>query len=355
MGEYPTFPVIPPSEPLWQMPVGQPHEVLICCAEALRPMACVVVDALVVRGFQVTLLTGSTARMALRLSLQSPARGLRVLCLPRRIDGKTHRRLLRNLDGDVRDDLLVVPMLTPRTVIDAIEGRAGIRRARPRRRYTKAYIPHPIVSESRTDGKKWLGYGALAFTATAAFAVVVGGAELTSVSVPAASLAAVGVDPPRAAERPSLLLDDAVHAAARIPLTSDLDDEDPPRRDVRRPKRPRPVKRTLTAAPPHEVAVAEPPPEEEEEVIVIEDDEDVDAVTDVVTEADALAEADTVASTEADVSTHDEVLDLIQDPPEPIPAAHVVAAPKHFGRVGKRRFVPRRTTLNPVDPFKNSL
>jgi hypothetical protein len=315
------------------MPLGQPPQVLICCAEALRPMACVVVDALVVRGFSVTLLSGPNARAALRLSMETPARALRVLCLPRELDRRTHRRLLRNLGGDVRDDLLVVPMLTPRTVIDAIEMRAGIRRSRPRRRFTRAYLPHPTVSESKADPKRWVGYGALAFTATAAFALVVGGAELTAITVPAASISAIDLDPPRPAdEHPSLLLDDAVHAAVRIPVT---EDDDPTPRDFRRPKRPR-RNETEIAAPPPPEAMDVAPPDEEEEVIIIEDDEEP-----VVVEVEA--------------ATHDEVLTLLADPKPSIPAEGVVAAPKPFVRVGKRRFVPRRTTLRPVDPFEDSL
>jgi hypothetical protein len=260
--------------------------VAIFCAEELRPAACVVADALVVRGFSVTLQTGPNARKALQLSLQGESRGLRVLCVPQALDRKTHRKLYEGLDGDLRGDLLVVPLQTPRAVIEAVEARHGVKRSRPRRRYTKAYLPHPTIAESSTGVRRLAGYGLLAAAGTAAVAVVLSVSSLRA-PVPTAEASVPVVEH----ERPSLLLDDPVLGAA-VPEAVEID-EPAPRRWRRRAREVARLRAELALDGAPEPERSEPPPDAEprrdpapvtepEEVIVIEDDSPAEAAPELV-------------------------------------------------------------------------
>ena len=291
------------------MPQGRPREVAIFCAEELRPSACVVADCLVVRGFSVSLETGVNARKALQLSLQSERRGLRVLCVPEALDRKTHRKLYEGLDGDLRRDLLVVPLETPRAVVEAIEARNGVKRSRPKRRYTKAYLCHPTIAESPTDGRRFLGYGLMAALGTAAAAVLVLVATSPSADTAASSPAPVRV----AKEKPSMLIDDAVLGAAVSP-ESELDDQPAPRRWRKRA-------REVTRLQAELAAEREAVPEREEVIVIEEDDEPASAPIEV-------------EATQPDASPR-------------------LVAPPTFGR-GAPGLPARKSTAMPVDPFASN-
>ena len=268
---------------------------MIFCAEELRATACVVVDALIVRGWNVSLETGTNARKALALSLRTPRRGLRVVCLPQRIDKKTHRRLLEGLDGDLRKDLLLVPLLTPRAVIEAIELREGIRRQRPARRYTKAYLPYPTIAESRASFGRLSGVAAFAVVGAAAVAFGLG--SYTATPAVGGSMASSTPAPVVASEPPSRLLDDAVYSAAVQPVV-EADGEPYPARRRRRPRR--------AVRAPDVTAMSSVPDEDAQDVIVIEEDSEDDAATDALLDAMAARHRASKASdrTVSPISAH---------------------------------------------------
>lgn len=334
--EYPTFNEGPPSQPLWQMPTGRPREVAIFCAEELRPAACVVADALVVRGYAVSLETGANARKALQLSLAGESRGLRVLCVPQALDRKTHRKLYEGLDGDLRRDLLVIPLETPRVVIDAVEARAGVKRARPHRRYTRTYLAQPTIAESRSDVRRFAGSGLLAAAGTAAVALVVGFALPGQPDAVAETKRSAPV-----VEPPSMLLDDAV-LGATVPDTSAVDRDEPPSRTWRRRAREvarlrsaLAVERTATEPVPAPSASPEP-----EEVIMIDDD--------LPAPSSVTPPAAVSRSTDVDPVDVPDVAPLEEAAPAP---SRELVAPPSFGR-GAPGLTGKRSV--PVDPFASN-
>ncbi len=127
-------------------PVKRPKVASLFCAEGLRAPACVVLDALGVRGWKVSLQTGDAAREALK-RFRDPNAGLRVLCLSEPLDHPSREALRRALDPLHRGDLLIVDFFTPRSVVEHIlkfSGyRVGARRPTRGRRTTRSYLAAP--------------------------------------------------------------------------------------------------------------------------------------------------------------------------------------------------------------------
>jgi hypothetical protein len=182
-----------------------------------------VVDALEVRGWSVTLHTGPSAHAALRRSLRNDGDGLRVLCVFEGITVSTQTQLRDALDPHRRGDLLVIPLETPRQVIDAIERFSGTvvpRRGRPNRT-TRSYLAHPTLIEAQLDVRRWSRYGiagTLATTAvlialTASFGVKRAAQRSTQRDGVAAS-PPVYVEPEHRTPGGSLLIDKVVLSAA---------------------------------------------------------------------------------------------------------------------------------------------
>jgi hypothetical protein len=137
------------------------------CAEQLRPAACCVEDALVARGWEVALETGTAARPALTRLLRVRNAGLLVICVPHPVDAETAARLRGRADPHGRGDLHVVSIETPRHVIEAVE-RLGVgptkrtpRRPRPQR----TILAHPTLVEQQVGPSR---SGSLAIAAAAA-------------------------------------------------------------------------------------------------------------------------------------------------------------------------------------------
>ncbi len=156
-------------------PVKRPKVASLFCAEGLRAPACVVLDALGVRGWKVSLQTGDAAREALK-RFRDPSAGLRVLCLPEPLDHASKEALRRALDPLNRGDLLIVDFFTPRSVVEHIlkfSGyRVGARRAKVGRRTTRSYLAAPTLVESAIDVGYWSRYGV---GAAAAGVAILGG------------------------------------------------------------------------------------------------------------------------------------------------------------------------------------
>lgn len=156
-------------------PVKRPKIATLFCAEGLRAPACVVVDALTVRGWSVRLQTGDAAREALK-RFRDPKAGLRVLCLPEPLDAASQAALRKALDPLQRGDLLIVDFFTPRSVVENILKFSGYRigpqrRVSPRRT-TRSYLAQPTLVESAVDVGYWSRYG---MGAAAAGVAILGG------------------------------------------------------------------------------------------------------------------------------------------------------------------------------------
>lgn len=156
-------------------PVKRPKVASLFCAEGLRAPACVVLDALGVRGWKVSLQTGDAAREALK-RFRDPNAGLRVLCLSEPLDHVSKEALRRALDPLQRGDLLIVDFFTPRSVVEHIlkfSGyRVGARRPTRSRRTTRSYLAQPTLVENAVDVGYWSRYGV---GAAAAGVAILGG------------------------------------------------------------------------------------------------------------------------------------------------------------------------------------
>jgi hypothetical protein len=225
--------------------VKRPKVATLFCAEGLRAPACVVLDALSVRGWSVSLRTGDAAREALK-QFRDPNVGLRVLCLPEPLDRASTQALRKALDPMQRGDLLIVDFFTPRSVVENIlrfSGyRVGARRhARPRRT-TRSYLAQPTMVERTVDVGYWSRYGLGAAAAGVAF---VGGMSAfwaldTQVDT-SPSLPETVAEAPVEAPVRSRLVDETIHAAS-VPTTIDVEPIE----------RPTPVVRPVAALPPEE-------------------------------------------------------------------------------------------------------
>ncbi|MCR9161342.1 MAG: hypothetical protein ACE37F_12215 [Nannocystaceae bacterium] len=156
-------------------PIKRPKVATLFCAEGLRAQACVVVDALAVRGWSVQLQTGDAAREALK-RFRDPSTGIRVLCLPEPLDVASQQALRRALDPLGRGDLLIVDFFTPRSVVENVLKfggyRVGPRRPRTPRRTTRSYLAQPTLIEHAVDVGYWSRYGV---GAAAAGVAILGG------------------------------------------------------------------------------------------------------------------------------------------------------------------------------------
>jgi hypothetical protein len=197
------------------------RRVTIFCAEAHRPAACCVEDALVARGWTVALETGSTVRPELSRLLRTPNAGLLVLCVPQRLDAGTAARIRARVDPEGRADLLVASIETPRSVIEAVERAAGSgRRIVRRARRPHSVLAHPTLVEQQVGPSRagWFAIGAAA--------VLVLGALGLDTRRPAQPDARASLVQPNAPDSRSPLLDDTVFSAASA---APLDPEPEPR------------------------------------------------------------------------------------------------------------------------------
>jgi hypothetical protein len=214
-----------------------PRRVAIACAEDSRPAACCIVDALVARGYDAELQTGSDARSALRRD-DDPGR-LRVLWLPDHGDRPTKDKLRRALDPQGAGDVLVLASPTPRGVIEAIEAFAsGKERPRARSGPRRTYLEHPTRCEATVDVRGFMGatLGAAAATAAVLLAVRFG----SEMMMPSASSQDVQAIPaahpitpiaPRPLRRP--VMDPTVLGATVLPLEDPIDEVGEPSTTVR--------------------------------------------------------------------------------------------------------------------------
>lgn len=174
-------------------PVKRPKVASLFCAEGLRAPACVVLDALGVRGWKVSLQTGDAAREALK-RFRDPNAGLRVLCLSEPLDHASKEALRRALDPLQRGDLLIVDFFTPRSVVEHIlkfSGyRVGARRPTRTRRTTRSYLAQPTLVENAVDVGYWSRYG----VGAAAAGVAILGGMSTFLAVEASSSLAAHPD-----------------------------------------------------------------------------------------------------------------------------------------------------------------
>ncbi len=202
-----------------------PKNATVFCAETLRAPACVVLDALGVRGWSVQLQTGDAARGALR-SFRDPRAGLRVLCVPDRLDPSTQTALKRALDPLGRNDILIVHFSTPRAVVEAVERFAGYRVGARRhvRRNTRSYLAHATLIESTVDVGYWSRYGmasAAGLALMAGMTVAWASTRGSEVETPDAGSLAAQHDPVAPPARTSKLLDQPVMSAIQTPLELD--------------------------------------------------------------------------------------------------------------------------------------
>ncbi len=192
-------------------PIKRPKVATLFCAETLRAQACVVVDALVVRGWSVQLQTGDAAREALK-RFRDPKTGIRVLCLPEPLDTATQQALRKALDPMGRADLLIVDFFTPRSVVESILKfggyRVGARRPRSQRRTTRSYLAQPTLIEHAVDVGYWSRYG---MGAAAAGVAILGGMS---------TFWAVRPDVTRAPEAPAAVASEAVEASVLVDRTA---------------------------------------------------------------------------------------------------------------------------------------
>lgn len=234
-------------------PVKRPKVASLFCAEGLRAPACVVLDALGVRGWKVSLQTGDAAREALK-RFRDPNAGLRVLCLSEPLDHASKEALRRALDPLQRGDLLIVDFFTPRSVVEHIlkfSGyRVGARRPSRTRRTTRSYLAQPTLVENAVDVGYWSRYG----VGAAAAGVAILGGMSTFLAVGAGTSLATHADStvasaPAEPQASSPLVDHSALSAA-VPV---LDAPPPPR-----------VRRAAVPAP--QAAIPEEPPAVLEEV-----------------------------------------------------------------------------------------
>jgi hypothetical protein len=246
--------------------------VTLFCAEPLRALACLVVDSLNARGFNVRLVSGPQARSSLRQSVRGPSFGLRVVCVPRPLHANELVQMRKVLDPYLRGDLLITPLLTPHEVIDQIV-RFGQppRSIQPTRRHTKSYFVNPTLVERPVEPRRWMGYGLAGTAATAAaLGALYVGANPAHLQVARREAPPVQNAPVAA---PSRLVDETVHSAVATP--SDLDwiiiEDDEEELDYPEPK----VSRDPVPRRPRRPRAMQPVDEEPEEIIIIEDDEDL--------------------------------------------------------------------------------
>jgi hypothetical protein len=222
------------------------------------------VDALVARGYDVVLQTGSDARSALRRDEDDPGR-LRVLWIPDYGDRPTKDRLRRALDPQGAGDVLVLASPTPRGVIETIEAfAAGRERPRVRSGPRRTYLDHPTRMEASLDMSGFLGAAVASAGATAALflAIRIGGEMLapTAQMAPAPSVPA-RVDEParprpgrrnaidqarRAVKTDPTVLGSAVPPPIEVP--AELDDDLPAELDEAMSSPPATPKRERTSA-----------------------------------------------------------------------------------------------------------
>ena len=203
------------------------------------------VDGLTVRGYEVQLETGPDARKALRRSLQSTRSALRVVCVSEALHPDTATKVLRSLDPAGRGDLLIVPLRTPRQVIERVERAFGQGQRKPLRRTTRAFLAHPTLVESTLDRRRMSTYGVAAVASTALF---VGGLHLALALDDAGrtpTMATETVAPLETPVEPSRLVDEVVLSNAATVL--ELEHEDVPVR--RRTLGPRSAVQASTPAP----------------------------------------------------------------------------------------------------------
>lgn len=221
--------------------VKRPKVATLFCAEGLRAPACVVLDALSVRGWSVDLRTGDAAREALK-RFRDPNAGIRVLCLPEPLDAASKHALRRALDPLNRGDLLIVDFFTPRSVVENILKfagyRVGPRRASVQRRTTRSYLAQPTIVERSVDVGYWSRYGVGA--AAAGVAILSGMSTfwaMTDDSVAPEPTPAAAVAEQHA--EPSPLVDRTAYSATAVPVF-----EPPPP-----PPRPAPASRANAPVP----------------------------------------------------------------------------------------------------------
>lgn len=222
-------------------PVKRPKVASLFCAEGLRAPSCVVLDALGVRGWKVSLQTGDAAREALK-RFRDPTAGLRVLCLSEPLDHHSQEALRRALDPLNRGDLLIVDFFTPRSVVEHILKfagyRVGARRPSKERRTTRSYLCQPTLMENAVDVGYWSRYGV---GAAAAGVVILGGMSTFLAVGPSSGLRthadATVVSAP-AEPRPASPLLDRSTLSATLPVL-----------DAPLPPRPRPVATPLERVP----------------------------------------------------------------------------------------------------------
>ena len=212
-------------------PVKRPKVATLFCAEALRAPACVVVDALTVRGWSVRLQTGDAAREALK-RFRDPKAGLRVLCLPEPLNVAAREALRKALDPLHRGDLLIVDFFTPRTVVEHVltfSGyRVGPRRRTLGRRTTRSYLAQPTLLESAVDVGYWSRYGV---GAAAAGVAILGGISTFWAMKPDLPLRPQPTTVAADTLEPSRLVDDAALSAT---LPTPVADPRPPQARPRR-------------------------------------------------------------------------------------------------------------------------
>lgn len=196
------------------------RRVRLFCADELRPAACCIVDALLTRGYDVSLLTGTEARAGLQLPASADL--LRVVWTPEGTDRGTRSRLRDALDPDAAGDVLVLAATTPRGVIEAIEAFGAPRRTRSRmapRRHT--YLAQPTLMERRIEPKRWvtsmLGAGAIVLALVGGMRLATRGPE--TIATPSRPVVASD-------SMTSPKIDEPVLASTRTELAFDELDED---------------------------------------------------------------------------------------------------------------------------------
>jgi hypothetical protein len=249
-------------------------------------MACVVVDSLTSRGWDVCLISGPDARKALRRSTRLPSAGLRVVILPHPIQADALVQMRRVLDPLGFGDLLVSSLDTPHDLIEQIVRFHGPKPRRRRVATTRAYFERPTLLESEVarGGALSLGLGSFAGAAAVVAALYVSAhpeavavARLSPDADAGAMLAPTAITMPVTTSAPSSspLVDDEVFAAA-IPSGDTFPGDDLSRIPEPRPKKTAEPMRPRRPRAHDRAALPEP---DVEEVLIIEDDEDLTVVT----------------------------------------------------------------------------
>jgi hypothetical protein len=229
------------------------RRVTLLCAEAFRPAACCVEDALVARGWEVALETGTQARPALRRLLREKNPGLLVVCIPDRVDESLAAKMRARLDPEGRGDLHIVSIETPRSVIEAVERLAGQPRAprasRPRR--PRSVLAHPTLVEQQIGPNRlsWMAIGAAAVLVLAAIGLETRARDERSMT------SQVERSPAISPGTSSLLVDETVLSAVAPIGLSDDEPTSPVKIEVR--SQPSTPVRLVTAAPELEPELAE--------------------------------------------------------------------------------------------------